>query len=46
MTAPRTQRHERAPVAELVVVHVRDAINPALAGHGDAELPEPAAAAR
>ena len=30
-----------APVAELVVVHVRDAINPTLAGRGDASYQSP-----
>ena len=29
------------PVAELVVVHVRDAINPILAGRGDASYQSP-----
>ena len=29
------------PVAELVVVHVRDAINPTLAGRGDASYQSP-----
>jgi len=30
-----------APVAELVVVHVRDAVNPTLAGRGDASYQSP-----
>ena len=30
-----------APVAELVVVHVKDAINPTLAGRGDASYESP-----
>ena len=30
-----------APIAELVVVHVRDAINPTLAGRGDASYQSP-----
>ncbi len=30
-----------APVGELVVVHVRDAINPILAGRGDASYQSP-----
>ncbi len=30
-----------APVAELVIVHVRDAINPTLAGRGDASYQSP-----
>lgn len=33
--------HERPAAPELVVVHVRDAINPTLAGHGDISYQSP-----
>ena len=42
MTSPTNSNgSDGAPVAELVVVHVRDAINPTLAGRGDASYQSP-----
>lgn len=39
--APNGKGSGAVPVAELVVVHVRDAINPTLAGRGDASYQSP-----
>ena len=42
MTGPANRNGSGvAPVSELVVVHVRDTVNPALAGRGDASYQSP-----